>query len=439
MGSKRHAPGQVLVYSVGLLATTWACCWAQGDKLVIPSGGYPFHPGCRWEFRVEVGGEGIWFKKLTLLVEGTQRVFGKDYLSVKVLGDDRQIDSSYERREGDVMLSWNSLEEELKPRVAMRFPLKEGLQWDDAGEMCYGRRTEVLRSKHSVVKTETVEVPAGKFRCLLLRQELPDAGIVSDAWVAPGVGFVKFERRGHDQPKPQIACVLTRFTRETWVDRDIQEPVRWEGSGSPYVLTKSIRVWQGGKLAIEPGVVVKVRKGFRLWVRNEGTLIAEGTKEKPIVFTSAEEKPQPGDWDTLSTENTSGEASSLRYCTIQYASRGLWITNSSPSVAHCTIQECYGDGLALDKQADPSVSRCIIERNGASGIHLGPTAKGVLTTNYVSKNGIAGVCCGKDSATTLVSNTITGNAVGVLLKKGANPKLDENIVRDNQQDTQREE
>lgn len=52
----------------------------------------------------------------------------------------------------------------------------------------------------------------------------------------------------------------------------------------------------GATLIIEPGVVIEAGSSSFLAVQSGARLIAEGTREEPIVFTSSNEDPQPGDW-----------------------------------------------------------------------------------------------------------------------------------------------
>ena len=67
-----------------------------------------------------------------------------------------------------------------------------------------------------------------------------------------------------------------------------------------YNLKGFVYVTEGATLTIEPGVVIKGEKESKatLVVERGGKLIAEGTSERPIVFTSAQApgKRKPGDW-----------------------------------------------------------------------------------------------------------------------------------------------
>ena len=86
---------------------------------------------------------------------------------------------------------------------------------------------------------------------------------------------------------------------------------------STYNLNGVVYVVDGATLTVEPGVVVKGDKWSKgtLVVERGGKLIAEGTKEKPIVFTSAQAKGsrKPGDWGGIillgKAPNNQGEQS----------------------------------------------------------------------------------------------------------------------------------
>ena len=58
----------------------------------------------------------------------------------------------------------------------------------------------------------------------------------------------------------------------------------WGLNESPYVIKSDIQIPKGLVLKIEAGVVIKFAGNFQIKV--EGALIANGTKVKPIVFTS---------------------------------------------------------------------------------------------------------------------------------------------------------
>ncbi|RYD58769.1 MAG: hypothetical protein EOP56_04060 [Sphingobacteriales bacterium] len=68
-------------------------------------------------------------------------------------------------------------------------------------------------------------------------------------------------------------------------------------SGKTYTMTNMVYVKNGATLTIEPGAIIKVAKGKNALVVTRGAkIVASGTAENPIVFTSNEGTPSYGDW-----------------------------------------------------------------------------------------------------------------------------------------------
>lgn len=91
-----------------------------------------------------------------------------------------------------------------------------------------------------------------------------------------------------DEPCIGGICVTENITgEETWT------------SGNVYVLADRIVVESGACLTIEPGVIVKGEAGqgvnaTTLLVARGGKLMAEGTAQEPIIFTTIADEIQPG-------------------------------------------------------------------------------------------------------------------------------------------------
>lgn len=66
----------------------------------------------------------------------------------------------------------------------------------------------------------------------------------------------------------------------------------WSLAGSPYIIGQNIEVQEGAALTIEPGVEVKFDGNYHLKVL--GTLIAKGTADNLITFTSNKAEPVRG-------------------------------------------------------------------------------------------------------------------------------------------------
>jgi hypothetical protein len=98
---------------------------------------------------------------------------------------------------------------------------------------------------------------------------------------------------------------------------------------SPYVVVADIIVPQGQTCIIEPGVVLLFRSFTGL--RVQGTLLARGSDDKPIVFTSINDKKYnqasplaaaPYDWNGIQVL-ADGIGTSLSYCALFYSVYGI--------------------------------------------------------------------------------------------------------------------
>jgi hypothetical protein len=71
-------------------------------------------------------------------------------------------------------------------------------------------------------------------------------------------------------------------------------------AGYVYKIRGFVYVVNGAKLTIEPGTLIKGEKGSSsrgaLVITTGCQIIADGTKDKPIIFTSDQPTPQRGDW-----------------------------------------------------------------------------------------------------------------------------------------------
>ena len=97
----------------------------------------------------------------------------------------------------------------------------------------------------------------------------------------------------------------------------ITEPTIW-GLEDQTITVKGRVVVSGTTLTIEPGTIIRMAAGARIEVREQnGAIIANGTPEKGIVFTSAASNPQPGDWDYI-LFNEGATDCELEYCHVEF-------------------------------------------------------------------------------------------------------------------------
>jgi hypothetical protein len=107
---------------------------------------------------------------------------------------------------------------------------------------------------------------------------------------------------------------------------DITSDTVWEGAVN---LSQEVRVHEGATLLIQPGTTVRFssekdnqgKPKVRLLI--QGTLVAQGTPDEPILFTSAAQQPAPGDWGGIIFERANERPNRLRHCRIEHAVEGI--------------------------------------------------------------------------------------------------------------------
>ncbi|MGA1824079.1 MAG: hypothetical protein ACMUIP_05380 [bacterium] len=108
---------------------------------------------------------------------------------------------------------------------------------------------------------------------------------------------------------PIMLCVvipLQTAYADTNVSGIIDSDTTWLMAQSPYIVTGSLLVNEAVTLTIEEGVTVKFDSGKSLQIN--GGLIAIGTAENAITFTSNAVDPAPGDWGCICFGDTSIDA-----------------------------------------------------------------------------------------------------------------------------------
>lgn len=140
-----------------------------------------------------------------------------------------------------------------------------------------------------------------------------------------------------------VGCWLAAGSAQaaTTISGNIISP-NWTAANSPYIINENIEVSPGAVLTIEPGTVVKFKKGKGITVR--GTLKINGTSNNLVVLTSAEATTTRGDWAGITFADESVDAefdqngnytggSLIKYAVFSH-SQGLKIDNSHPYIAN---------------------------------------------------------------------------------------------------------
>lgn len=224
-------------------------------------------------------------------------------------------------------------------------------------------------------------------------------------------------------------------------------------------------VWSGevlvdGIVTVAPEVVLEIRPGtvvrFTRMDSNvdgigehelfiQGRLVAQGTAAQPIVFTSAETAPAPGDWGALNMM-TSDEANLFSHCRIEYAYRGFHAHFAAARLDHCLLrfnqrglqfQESeveIVDSQIIDnlnglqfRNSQVNLSRLLVKGNywGLRGVY----SEVSMDACEVADNLVNGLNF-RDSTVELRGNRVVGNRKGLYLQRSKG-RVEANLFADN--------
>jgi hypothetical protein len=149
-------------------------------------------------------------------------------------------------------------------------------------------------------------------------------------------------------------------------------------------------------LTVAPGAELRFKLYARLYIGaysgDPGALVAEGTAENPILFTSNQATPAAGDWYGLTFYNTTDDATTrLVHCVIEYAGRNssgraVYIYMASPMMTSCTIRYSQGDGFYV-QNGEPLISGITISDCGRYGIYVVSGAATITGNTFTAISG----------------------------------------------------
>ncbi|MEZ5082784.1 MAG: right-handed parallel beta-helix repeat-containing protein [Bacteroidales bacterium] len=167
----------------------------------------------------------------------------------------------------------------------------------------------------------------------------------------------------------------------TWLDHNV-----------PYVVWSDLNQLDGATLTLNPGVQLSFNSNARL--RIYGTLVADGEMANPIIFTSNQTVPSPGDWERLLFDGADA-GTVLDYCQVLYGggnNGNLDLNNcgTNVSISNTVIQYSGNYGVMLRGSSSPSFINCEITNNDDIGVYLNGTCAPTFGSNEMEWNDIYG-------------------------------------------------
>lgn len=124
--------------------------------------------------------------------------------------------------------------------------------------------------------------------------------------------------------------------------------------GAEWHLDNAVSVAVGSTLTIESGATVKLA-GTGTYIDVHGTLVADGTAQARVVFTSRSSNPAAGNWASIIFETTSGSTSRLSYTDVRFGGRNqnysgntaIWVKDCSPTLDHVAVRHSASHGIRI--------------------------------------------------------------------------------------------
>jgi hypothetical protein len=200
----------------------------------------------------------------------------------------------------------------------------------------------------------------------------------------------------------------------------------------------TIRVPEGSRLIIAPGTIVEfVRRDTdgdgigENGILIQGSIIAKGTKEQPVIFRSAERDKDAGDWDAINIMNSTSAQNLFEFCRIEHAYRALHFHFSSVAVQHSVISGNFRAIQFQESLVDLRGNSIVGNRSGVQGrdsditleenlIADNYTGANFFRTNLIARNNrfVGNWREGlrvREGITTVASNLFDGNRFGLML------------------------
>ncbi len=227
----------------------------------------------------------------------------------------------------------------------------------------------------------------------------------------------------------------------------IKEDTTWNGE---IIVTGDVYVLPGVTLSILPGTRIKFKRvdeqsGRNLFGNNtpyfpqaeliiRGRLIAQGTRDNIIMFTSAERDARVADWGAINLLGS--DDSIIEYCKILFAYNGVHAHSSTALISH---NEFLKNGVAISFKQESSpqlewygrdTDVTVIQNdihNNKGGINF-RNAKTLISYNMIKDNKFFGLWAKEKSNAYISYNDITGNYKGIYLYQASGLKIHFNNI-----------
>jgi len=144
---------------------------------------------------------------------------------------------------------------------------------------------------------------------------------------------------------------------------------KWRYQAVPYIIEGTVNVFSspGSKLIIDAGNTIKFTEGSKFSIGTDGvsgTLLAQGTADSVITFTSAESYKKAGDWSGLLFDKGASDGCIIDHAIIEYggdndskfANIAFNETHGNVTISNSYISNAKGYGIFIDSLSTPTLT-----------------------------------------------------------------------------------
>lgn len=260
------------------------------------------------------------------------------------------------------------------------------------------------------------------------------------ATIANGVYNIKYEKNGY-----QTYELLNYFINGTVILSDItlssNKLVLVNGNvsgswikGNTYRVTGNIIVPTGQTLSIEEGVEIKFDGYYSLIVN--GTLLAIGSANNYIKFTSNNTSPTKKDWNQIAIYGTA--TSKIDYCIIEYGkikndnNIGILHVEGNLDISNSIIRNSEQSAISIRNSASLTIKNNKIY-NCAYGLSIDTSKKIIVEYNEIFNHSIIGLNIYSAATSSVFQNNIIHDCIyyGIQSITGSY-RIERNIVYNNE-------
>ncbi|MBI5696024.1 MAG: right-handed parallel beta-helix repeat-containing protein [Nitrospirae bacterium] len=206
--------------------------------------------------------------------------------------------------------------------------------------------------------------------------------------------------------------------------RDMTADETWSGTVR---VAGTVVVEKGVRLTILPGTRVMFEKGppceegiadTGLFVK--GTLVADGTPDARIVFTSGADEPAIGDWGEVKLYESSG--SSISYCDFGFGGWGLHMHDTELAIKDCSFRDNSVGGLR-GKGGNVEITGCRLDGLGI-GVRYWQGAPSIHHNDFIGCG--TAIFCRQECDGTIIrdNNIVASTEYSIKLGDGQKADID---------------